>query len=665
MSGLHEEGVVQLKEISEIELSRRALGDEFYGVSSLLAKAREIQEFLMTPQYGRPVELKELTYGQTLELARKTLGKLEPKLNALKAKSKYIEDERQKLFAQIDALKDLREIKLLLQYLRSTEEFYVAVGRTAEEKALELCKSARDALSRRVLVAVFGKGKVRIVVLICRARDQPKILPILYKYEVELIELPPVVGVPRKALKSLEKRLVELQKREAGLKKSIRKLAGAKASDINCLVELLEIQKERLECGRIFGYTDATIVLEGWIPAKKMKELETVLGATTHGQYVVRTYEPRPAEVEIVPTQLENPQGIKDFEYVTKMYGLPKYDEVDPTPLLTITFAMFFAICLSDAGYGIILGLFMASNFWFAKVFPRELKRMMVLCAIFTIFAGLMMGGWFGDALAGIHPFFEARWANPIENPIPLLKLALFIGILHLLLAFGVAGALKDVFRRDWRSLMFVRVSRGLIIIGFFGLSFCVLGMSMASFGIDFTFPKMDLFDAFNPFSPAAPIVSTFRIFLYLGLVIGVIGAMLTRKGGLERIGGSVNVVYGIVGMVADVVSYARLMALGLATGVIAFLVNYVVKFAYGSMFPSELSVLSAILAVPLLIVLGLLFVAGHGFNIFISSLGGFIHTMRLHFAEFFGKFYEAGGLGFTPFKAKRTFTKLKGVSRW
>ncbi|GAI66070.1 unnamed protein product, partial [marine sediment metagenome] len=89
------------------------------------------------------------------------------------------------------------------------------------------------------------------------------------------------------------------------------------------------------------------------------------------------------------------------------------------------------------------------------------------------------MGGWFG--------FGQGYWVDPIQKPIPLLKLVVFIGIIHLLTAFGLAGALKDLFRRDWKSLIFNRISRVLIVIGFFGLSFCVLGIGMHEFGIDFT----------------------------------------------------------------------------------------------------------------------------------------------------------------------------------
>jgi V/A-type H+-transporting ATPase subunit I len=665
VSKLHEAGVVQLKEVSEVEVARRMLGDEFYEVSSTLARVKEIQRFLETPSYGRPVEVEELSYEQTLRLAKKLLSQLEPKVEALKAKGKWLVNRQQEISSQIAVLEDFRELRIPLQYLRSTDEIHVEMGRIAAEKTSEFLESVKDALSRRVVAAFLGKGRTRTLVVVCRTRDQPKLLPILYKYEVEPIELPPLKGLPREVLRALEKQLKELRKQAEELEKRKKKLARARASEVNCIAELLEIQRDRLSCDSLFGFTEATIVLEGWVPAKSMGELESTLAAATKRRYVLRTYEPQQVEVEKTPVRLENPGVIKDFEYITEMYGLPKYDEVDPTPILAFTFAIFFAICLSDAGYGIALALFLASNFWIARALPQELKRVMILCAASAVVVGFLMGGWFGDALANVHPFFRAHWVNPIEDPLPLLKLALLIGIAHLLIAFGLAGALKDIFRRDWGNLIFTRISRLLIMVGFFGLAFCVLGMSLTSVGIDFVFPKMDLFDAFNPLAPAQRLVLALRISFYLGLGIGVAGEALFKGGAAQRIGGSLNVIYGVVGMVADVISYARLMALGLATGVIAFLVNYIIKFFYQACFPSELSVASAILAVFLMAFLGFAFIVGHGFNIFINSLGGFVHTMRLHFAEFFGKFYEGGGSKFSPFKAKRTFTKLKGVSGW
>jgi V/A-type H+-transporting ATPase subunit I len=651
VAGLHEAGVVQLKEISELEVARRAIGEEVYELSSLLARFREMHEFLGPSR--KPVEVRELTYAQTLKKAKKFLDKFEPKLNALKARKEELDRKKQELFAQMEILRSFWEIKFPLGYLRSTDEIYIVVGRITEERVQEFSDAVREALGHKVLVAVLGKGKQRILILACRTGEQPKLSPVLYRYDVELLEIPPIPKTPQKALKTLEEQLKELDGKLAKLEGKRKKFAKARAQEVSMLLELLEIQRERLGCSGLFGYTDATVVMEGWVPAKRAAELDPLLSAATNGRHVLRTYAPQKAEVEAVPVELENPKVVKDFEYVTNMYGLPKYDEVDPTPFMTLTFAIFFAIALSDVGYGIALGLFMASGFWFAKMFPRKLRRMMIVCAIFTVIIGLLIGGWFG--------FGGGYWVNPIQRPIPLLKLVVFIGIIHLLIAFGLAGALKDLFRRDWRNLIFNRVSHILIIIGFFGLSFCILGIGMYEFGINFTFPKTELFTVFNPFTPVAPIVAVFRILFYLGLGMGMVGAAMIGKGAREKIGGPINVIYGITGLIADVTSYTRLLALGIATGVIAFSINFIIGFAYSGMMPAELTPVSAIYAVLLLVGFAFVFIAAHSFNIFINSLGGFIHTMRLHFAEFFGKFYESGGEKFTPFKAKRRFTKVKG----
>jgi V/A-type H+-transporting ATPase subunit I len=651
VAGLHEAGVVQLKEISELELARKALVEEVSELSSLLAKFKEMEEFLGQPT-GKPTRVKEITFEQTSKLAKKSLGKLEPRVEKLREESDRLTQERQNLLAQVEMLESFREIRFPLRYLRSTDEIHVTVGRIAEEQVKEFFGSAKEALAQRVFTSTIGAGKRRTVVVACRAQDYQKLSPVLYRYEVEFLELPSFLGSPLSAIKELKKRLINVERQQQGLKQAVKKLTSAKAREVSKVKELLEIQRERLESAGLFGYTDATTVVEGWVRAKQVANLENVLSAATEGHHVFRTYEPQRDEMEAVPVEMENPKVVEDFEYVIGMYGLPRYDEVDPTPFLSFTFALFFAIALSDVGYGIALGLFMASGLWIAKMFPRKLRRMMIVCAMFTVVVGLLIGGCFG--------FGGGLWVNPIERPVPLLKLVIFIGIIHLLVAFGMAGALKDIFRRDWKNLILSRISPILIMIGFFGLSFSILGIGLHEFGINYTFPKMDISAVFNPFAPATAIVMVFRMLFYLGLGIGMISAALFAKDAKGKLGGPISVIYGITGYIADVSSYSRLMALGIAGSVIAFSINLILRLMYNALMPTEITPLSAIYGGLLLIGIGFAFIVAHSFNIFISSLGCFIHTMRLHFAEFFGKFYESGGEKFAPFKAKRRFTKVK-----
>ncbi len=651
IAGLHEAGVVQLKEISEIDAKRKALGEEAHELSSMLSKFREMEEFVGT-QPSRPTAMKQLTLTQTLKLAKRSLNRLEPKITGLKKKSEELAEKRQNMLAQIETLEKFRGIGVPLRYLHSMDKVKVFVGRVAAEKTEEFFEEAKEVTFQRVFTWSTRAGRENIVILAFRAEDHQKISPLLYRYEVEQLEIPQLRESAEEAIDKMRRKLALLEKQWGKLRKSVKKLARS-AGEISRIRELLEIQYERTQSSSLFGYTDATTIIEGWVPRRSVKKLERLLSSTSRGRYVLRVYEPQRDEAEEVPIQLENPPVVEDFEYVTKMYALPKYDEIDPTPVMSFTFPLFFAIALSDAGYGIALGLFMASGIWLVKIFPKKLRRMMIVCAGFTVIVGILMGGWFG--------FGGGMWVNPIQQPIPLLKLVIFIGILHLMLAIGLTGVMKDFVRRDWKNILFDRISRVLILIGFFGLSFCVLGIGLHEFGINFTFPKMDLFSAFNPLVPGDVVVSVFRFLFYLGLTIGIIGSVVRSRGIGGKIGGPINVVYGITGLISDVTSYSRLLALGIATGIIAFSINFIIGFAWEGMMPTELTPLSAIYAAVLLIAFGFIFVAAHSFNIFINSLGGFIHTMRLHFAEFFGKFYEGGGEEFSPFKAKRRFTKVKG----
>jgi len=395
------------------------------------------------------------------------------------------------------------------------------------------------------------------------------------------------------------------------------------------------------------GSTGSTTVMEGWVPERELPTLRRILERSTGGRYVLREEEGGQA-----PTELENPKVVRDFEFLTEMYGMPAYDEVDPTPFLFLTFPVFFAITLSDAGYGVALAAFLLSGVWIAKTFPTSVRRALAVCSIVGIFFGMLIGGWFG--------FGTGRWMDPINNPIPLLKLVIIIGIVHLLIGVGVAGAIKDAFRGDWASLIFERISKVLIIIGFFGLGFCVIGVSLRDLGLPYSFPKVEMLEAFNPLAAAPGPVGVLRILFYSGIGLGVIGAILRGETVRSKIGGAVNTVYGLTGLMADVASYTRLLALAIASGVIAFSINFIISVFWGWMVEPFTGGFPGILVAGIsACVLAFVFFVAHCFNIFINTLGGVIHTMRLHFAEFFGKFYEGSGKKFSPFTVKRRFTRV------
>jgi V/A-type H+-transporting ATPase subunit I len=647
LEALHERGAVQLREVSEAAVGRRPPSAELQALSSLLLRLREIQEVLGPPP--RPVYVGPLSREEVARRAERLLSRLEGRWRALRSELEEVEGRKEELLKRKQLLEELRELDLPLSLLRPTEGVHVVVGRIPAQAVEGFLREVREAMGERVVAGSAGRGDRRIVVVACRAGEKQRLSPLLYRFEVEPLELPPLEEAPSVALRRVEEELEELRGREEELEGKRRELAGRWAGEVGATVELLEIQVERLRAASLLGYTESTVLLEGWVP--EGEELEPLLRSRTSGRLILRTYEPG----EEAPVLLENPPGVRNFELLTETYGLPRYDEVDPTPYLFVTFPLFFAICLSDAAYGLLLALLMASGFWVARIFPPRLRKIVLLGSLLTVVVGALLGGWFG----GLYGRAPPLWVDPLENPIPILKLAVFLGILQILWGLGGGACLKDAFRREWKRLFLVHLPQLVMVVGFFGLSFCALGLGLQEFGLSFRFPKVSLVDAFSPLSPAPTLVQLFRILFYSGLLAGMAGTALTSPSAASGVGGAVNFAYGITGLVADAASYTRLTALCISSSIIAFAINYILGWIYSSLSP-PLQAVSPVLVILFLAVLVLVFFLGHCFNLFVQSLGAFIHTMRLHYVEFFSKFYEGGGEKFSPFKVKRVFTRVR-----
>ncbi|MGQ9788006.1 MAG: V-type ATP synthase subunit I [Candidatus Hadarchaeaceae archaeon] len=643
IAALHEAGIVQFKEVNEPEIGRMVISDEVYKLSSLLNKLKEIQDFVGNSH--KVIEVEEET--NVMVRAEKLLKVTEAKFNSLREIKNKLNDEINELTSKLEVLKSLEEIDYPLSYLKTTEETRTIAGSIASERTQEFFNEINTALEYKVFINFFGKGKKKTFIAIFRTKDQQKLLPILYRFGAELMEIPEYHETASEAIKKLAGEIKKLEEERSRFEDEKKDFAVAYSAAINATVELLEIRIERLKCSKFFGNTEKTVIIEGWVPKKKA-DIDSLLLAVTKGIHIVRVYDPKAEEIGSVPSQLDNPKLVSDFEIITETFSTPKYDEIDPTPFISITFPLFFAICLSDAAYGLLVGIFLLSGLQITKIFPKRLKLILLSGSALTVIIGSLIGGWFGIA---------PLWINAMENPIPILKIAVFLGIFHLLLGYMI-NVTKDFIRKKWKLMMLNHIPHIMIIAGFFGMIFCVLGIGLLEFGINFVFPKLKLFDVFNPLVAVPPFVDAFRILFFSGLIIEMLGASIMATGA-GKISGPINVVYGLSSLIADAASYTRLMALSIATSIIAFAINYIGFWIYGSLSP-PLTAISGILAIPLMIAIGAMLFVAHCFNIFIQSLGAFIHTLRLHYVEFFGKFYEGEGNKFSPFKVIRKFTKIK-----
>jgi len=357
--------------------------------------------------------------------------------------------------------------------------------------------------------------------------------------------------------------------------------------------------------------TRHTVLLEGWVKKADFPRLQKIVshfGASSLSRA-------EPAEDENVPVEIENKNYIRPFEVITRLYGMPQQFEVDPTVFLAPFFALFFAFCLTDAGYGLVIIALMV--FFIKKIHgDKKLMWMLGICSAFTVVAGALTGGWFGNAVDQFVPALKPlrermMWFDPIKDPMMFFWIALILGYVQiltgLLIAFGHNLKRKDYIAAVFDQLTWL-VMLNCVVLLLFGNSIGLSNQASAMFG------KIALV-------PAAGIL-----------------LFSQRQGGWGgRIGMGAYNLFSAIFYMGDVLSYLRLMALGMVTAGLAMAINVIADIALD--IPWGLGIVAMIIVLSV----------GHGFNLAISGLSAFVHTLRLQYVEFFPKFFVGGGRLFQP----------------
>jgi len=398
--------------------------------------------------------------------------------------------------------------------------------------------------------------------------------------------------------------------------------------------------RTRSEKYRVLGtipQSDNVFFIQGWVEKKQAEGIAKTLEEKFDAVVEIEQ------DDENAPIKLKNNHFSESSEGVLESYGLPTHGRVDPTFVMSIFYVFFFGMMLSDAGYGIIMSIACAIVL---KKFPRmasgtnKMLRLFFWCGLSTAFWGFMFGGFFGDAIDVVaHTFFgvpettavlKPLWFAPLDNPMRLLIWCMLFGIIHLYAGLGMKGY-EYLKNKDIVGFISDVIAWYLFLTG---LIFMLLPTQIfASIAqMTFNFPGW-----FNTLAKVMTIVGMVTIILMSGRA--------NKNWGLRIALGAYDI-YGVTGWLSDVLSYSRLLALGLATGVIASVINSMATMQGNT---------------PLGVVIFILvFVLGHTLNIAINLLGAYVHTNRLQYVEFFGKFYDAGGEPFRPFKTNNKYIEIK-----
>jgi V/A-type H+-transporting ATPase subunit I len=361
--------------------------------------------------------------------------------------------------------------------------------------------------------------------------------------------------------------------------------------------------QDEIEASRVlprFGETDLTFVLAGWVPVKDLERVEAAFRENIGNAVYVQKLKMTPEMKKRAPVILQNPKPAQPFESLVKLLALPRYGHVDPTRLMALFLPIFFGMILGDVGYGIlVLALSLVALRRFKAGVLRDILIVLAMGAGWSILFGFLYGEAFGTLGEhfGLHPLWFDRTSS--EHVLGLLVMTVAIGAIHvgLGLILGVWEAIKD---RSRNHLL----ERGGMLVGLIGLFF------MVGVLVDFL--------------PQG--------FMSVAIALTIIGIVL-----LSASLGCLGVVMGpieFIGLIGNVLSYLRIAAIGLASVYLAKVANEVAGMV-GNVF------VGAILAILI-----------HALNLVLGMFSPTIHSLRLHYVEFFRKFYEGGGRPYEPFRS-------------
>lgn len=479
------------------------------------------------------------------------------------------------------------------------------------------------ALAKMGDVQVIGTKKSTLAVVAHILKNElPAFEQLATSYGWTTVQLPTLDSTPYEVVETA-KVTIQTEEQAKEKRKDRRRELAVELSKIQQLALFNSWEESKQEAHKAAVPTQQTITFFGWMPRKEVDNLEATMQREFLAATVMRI---KPEIGEEPPVHLKNAKWLTPFESVTGLYGLPLPAEFDPTAALSPFFIIYFALCLTDAGYGLVLAAVFGTFLFTKKPSMQEAKLpwLLFMSGIVTFFVSIPFGGWFGltpsqvpefltkTAAAGDVLFRGQFFDLGTQSGISFLQnLALTLGLVHLFFGMFLAGYYKWIHNQKVRAIWEDFSSH------------LLLGAT--------------LFKAFAP----ADMSQTATYTLYFAIAFAIWGKGYGSPWYLRPIMGTIGLVNFGINILSNGLSYLRLLALGLVTGAIALAINQV-AIEIGNLMPFTF--------LKVIVVIGM-FTVGHLISIALNTLGSFIHSGRLQFIEFFSQFFEGGGKAFSPFR--------------
>jgi V/A-type H+-transporting ATPase subunit I len=575
-------------------------------------------------------ELEELVQGTNLEEISEKARRVERRLVELRSAVSNLDSKQ----AVLETLKDFPyDLSLLSAGTKNVTSMYGTIPTDQKEKLKTSFEKAAGSQGE-LFFGSAGEKALQIPVIMLYSRSvADSVSEASAQVTFSRIDFPrDLQGTVTQAMKQAADERKRLLAEEQELKDSSKEMANQHVPSIRKLSDYHAILRKRYEALLQGERTSDVSIIRLWVPENALDDLHKTLAPyESHTEVVLE--DPDPSAGDDPPTMLTNPKWALPFEPLTRLYGLPVYGRMDPTVPMAPFMFIFLGMCLGDGGYGIFLA---GMILWFFSRYritgeKRNFFNLLLLGAVSTIAFGAITGSWLGDMIDAFAPLSFLRGIKnsivllqPMENPLNFLGISLALGVIQVL--FGLFLAMwENLQKQDYIAAFgdqggWIALISGLLIYG--GSASGIMGHSAGILG---------------------------KILAFSGVALLVTTQGREKSGLLSKAVSGVLSLYNITSYLGDVLSYSRLLALGLATSAVAMIINTLTGLVI------DIPFVGMILAV-------ILFIGGHLFSVTVNTLGAFIHALRLQYVEFFSKFYSGGGRIFEPLAYDTKYVQVQPV---